>query len=344
VQQEKTRRKKRTRRSIKHAARRKLIKNQRLYLLVSDAKRTIKSISPRRRAEVEAASRQYDANAVSIRQIKRISRKQLAVVIHLYYVESWELFRIALENLKVPFDLFVTLPNENASFTKEILKNYSDAHVFEVPNLGRDVLPFLRIAQELEPLGYKFVLKIHSKKSPHRKDGNKWLKELVSSLLPNSRIVMEELMELLEKENTGVIGPKRQYISLMVNFPSNGPRIAEAISNIYSPKITDKFIRNRRQYGFFAGTMFWARLDAIKPILDRKLKVSRFDSEKGQIDATFAHAIERVFCLVPQIEKKNLYEIGPRGVNKIDYKTTNIPNWSDVYIGPKPDRKKRRKR
>jgi hypothetical protein len=90
--------------------------------------------------------------------------------------------------------------------------------------------------------------------------------------------------------------------------------------------------------------MFWARLDAIKPILDRKLKVSRFDSEKGQIDATFAHAIERVFCLVPQIEKKNLYEIGPRGVNKIDYKTTNIPNWSDVYIGPKPDRKKRRKR
>lgn len=331
---------------MKNRIRNLIIKNKGSYLLASNAKRFIRNLvrlKPQERLQLSRIKKQYKTNAKEIRKINPQPGTEIIVIIHLYYIEAWSLLKSALESLTKPFDLFITLPKERIGFTEEILKDYNNAHVLEAPNRGRDVLPFLQFAQELNGLGYKYVLKIHSKRSPHRRDGDKWFEELISSLLPRDHKVLKELMEILEKEETGIIGPKGQYISLIVNFPSNGPRIAEAISNIYSPKITNRLIRNRRQYGFFAGTMFWARLDALKPILDRRFKISRFDAEKGQIDATFAHALERVFCLVPQIQNKNLYEIAPTGLEKIDYKTTNIPDWSNVYIGPKPERRMRKK-
>jgi lipopolysaccharide biosynthesis protein len=331
---------------MKNLARNLIIKNKGSYLLASNTKRFIRNLvklKPKQWLDLNRIKKQYKANADEIRKIKRQPATEISVVVHLYYTEGWDVLKTALQNISKPFDVFITLPKESIGFSEEILKDYSNAYILEVPNRGRDVLPFLQIAQELKTLGYKYVLKVHSKKSPHRKDGDKWFRQLVASLLPSKPETFNKLMGTLADEDTGIIGPVGQYISLTVNFPANGPRIAEALSNIYYPALTDKVIRTRRQYGFFAGTMFWARLDAIRPILDRKFKVSRFDPEKGQIDATFAHALERVFSLVPEIESKKMYEIGPRSIKQLEYKTDNVPDWSDVYIGPKPVRKPRKR-
>jgi lipopolysaccharide biosynthesis protein len=333
-------------RHAKNSIRSLIITNPYLYKMISEGKsrsRHILKLRFKDAAETRKIKKHY-ADEIDLTQFSRRDGVKIAVVLHLFYAESWWMFKAALKNLQEPYDLFVSLPEHNIAFAERIKENYKNAFVFVTPNRGRDVLPFVKIASELDRLGYTTVLKLHSKKSPHRKDGAKWFKTLLSNLLPANKKVMDQLMSTLQNEDTGIVGPKGQYISLMVNFPPNGPRIAEALSNIYSPKITDKLIRARRQHGFFAGTMFWARLDAIRPILDRQFNVHRFDPERGQIDATFAHALERVFCLVPQIEKKNLYEIGSRGVKKIPYKTDNIPDWSAVYIGPKPERRKRKKR
>ncbi|MBX4197083.1 hypothetical protein KW801_00820 [Candidatus Saccharibacteria bacterium] len=329
--------------TIKNILRKLILRNHRVYRIISDLKRLLKNLKPGSLLELNSVSKQYRQNSLNLNQVSRLTGASAAIVVHLYYTDSWPSFRESIKNYPDPFDLFITLPMHNSGYKPEIMKDYKSAYVFEVPNRGRDVLPFLQIASHLEKLGYEYVLKMHSKKSPHRKDGNKWFAQIVSSLLPKDKKIMDELIMVLKDKKTGIVGPKGQYISLTVNFPANGPRIAEALSNIYYPKITDKLIRNRKQHGFFAGTMFWARLDALRPILDRKFKINRFDPERGQIDATFAHALERVFCLVPQIEMRDLYEIGTRSIKKIDYKTTNIPNWSEVYIGPKPERKRRPK-
>lgn len=49
---------------------------------------------------------------------------------------------------------------------------------------------------------------------------------------------------------------------------------------------------------FPSGSMFWVRLEALRPMLDAHLDEWEFEPEASQIDATMAHAVERIFALV----------------------------------------------
>lgn len=295
--------------------------------------------------ERKVIKKRYKSNSKIIRQVSRAPGAKIAVVLHLYYPESWGFFKQTIKEIDRPFDLFITLPAHEQSFTADLKKDYPGAHIVTTPNRGRDVLPFLGIANELKKLGYEYVLKLHSKKSTHRTDGQDWLADMARKLIPRDKKIQKKLLDVLADPSSAIVGPEGQYLSLRVNFEANGTHMTDILSSIYSTKVAHKVLQTERnEHGFFAGTMFWARLDGLLPILNRNYTVSKFEKESGQIDATFAHALERVFCLVPQIEKKDIYEIGPRGIKKIDYKTTNIPDWSDVYISPKPETKNPGKR
>ena len=50
---------------------------------------------------------------------------------------------------------------------------------------------------------------------------------------------------------------------------------------------------------FLVGNMFWARVDAILPFFTN-IQMNDFPQEKGQIDGTIAHAIERLWVYVAE--------------------------------------------
>jgi lipopolysaccharide biosynthesis protein len=294
-------------------------------------------VAPGNIKELLIQTKQYSRIKLQAKQVNRSPDSKTAVLIHLYYIESWPLFIDRLKFLDKPYDLFITLPAAHIDFIATINRDYPAAYVFETPNRGRDVLPFIQIAPTLLDKGYEYVLKLHSKKSSHRTDGSEWLVDIVNSLLPDDRSTLDDLFDTLQKKDTGIVGPENQYLSLVVNFEANGVVMSKVINRIYSKSTSYKVLQaGRSDHGFFAGTMFWARLDAFKPIIDNHFGISNFQKESGQIDATFAHGLERVFSLIPEIEGRNMYEIGRQGIKKIAYKTDNIPDWSKVYIGPKP--------
>jgi glycosyltransferase involved in cell wall biosynthesis len=258
--------------------------------------------------------------------------KKIAVILHLFYADLWDYFSEKLEIMDTKsYDLFVTVRENEERIKTIILEKFPNAVVIDVPNKGRDVLPFLIVANSIKGKGYEIFLKLHSKKSKHRDDGNTWMNNMVDSLLPKKKAALRQILETLDKENTAIVGPKNEYVSLSVNYEANKQHLRRLIKHYKTRKVSEHVDLSRFDYGFFAGTMFWAKFDALKPIISEKIKIGSFESEGGQIDQTLAHAYERLFCLIPELNDMKIYDADANGVGLVEYENGVIPQWSDLH-------------
>lgn len=255
-----------------------------------------------------------------------------AVVLHLFHTEIWPQFARRLAPvLDGHLDLLVTLPPRQAACRARILAACPRARVLTVPNRGRDVLPFLVVARELDRLGYEYVLKLHSKKSAHRPDGAQWLEQILACLVPETQESFARADEILRDRATGLVGPAGQYLSLAVNFAANEALVTRNLRRVAGRECAERVRGRPGQFGFFAGTMFWARLDALRPVLGRRACLRGFAREAGQIDGTQAHALERVLCLAPALGGRALYEMTGDGVwRRESLGRGAVPEWADL--------------
>ncbi len=255
-----------------------------------------------------------------------------AVVIHLFYTDMIDTFCEKLNNLSsINYDLFISVPDSRIDSVSDVKDKCPEARVVIVPNCGRDVLPFVNVMKEIKQLGYKKVLKIHSKKSPHRNDGEKWRDKIVESLLPRDKVVLDKIITTLEKGDSSIIGPEGEYVSLLVNYDSTDHHMRRLLKIIYGDKAAREMKPRADEFGFFAGTMFWSRIDALWPVIEA-VNTEDFEPELGQVDSTLAHALERLFTLCPELNENKIYEVGSSSLVEIDCHTTNIPAWSEVAL------------
>ena len=238
----------------------------------------------------------------------------LAVIIHLYYSDQWEAIAKRLANLgTIKADVFITIRAKDASFIKSIRRLYPQAYIYTVPNRGRDILPFVHLARRLTECGYESFLKLHTKKSRHRTDGEAWFNELLSSLLPSKSKVVS-IYDLVSHENA-IIAPKGHYVSLEKYLGSNEGMMRALYARIYGHDPKDQFSLEEQSYP--GGSMFWASASALQPLLDLYLTASDFEPELGQIDGTTAHAVERLVGVVAKQQGANLYQTGLLGIHPV---------------------------
>lgn len=294
----------------------------------------------RRYVEGYSAHRLY-ANSLKVlsedftgRGLTSESRKY-AVVVHLYYPEMWQGIKEYVSRLNgmVDYDIFITLPLNDGkvrSRMKSESVNGKKLYILDSANHGRDVCPFVYIANFLYSSGYRYVLKLHTKKSPHREDGSEWFENLLESLLPDRKDLLKEITDCISDDDVAVIGPADHYYPLTINFPANGMDMTRIMKDIFDRETSYKVLQlDRGSYGFFAGTMFWVDLEYINGLLG--YKSTDFDSEKGQVDGTFAHALERMFCVVPEVAGRKIYESSSRDLRERAYSSSNIPEWSEHH-------------
>ncbi len=257
-------------------------------------------------------------------------RSNGAVFIHLFYQDMWPYFSEKIAPLiDGGMDLVVVLLTKD-EVSADIKKTYPKSIVVSAPNQGRDILPFLKLAKTLKELNYEYLLKLHSKKSPQRDDGQDWADKMISDLI-STESQFEKITSTIQSKNTAIIGSVGNYVPLTTYYNDNQPKVHWLLTKIFGQSDADYINMYNNQFGFFAGTMFWVNLDSITEILNLRLWANNFPSESAQLDGTTAHAIERLLCVVPEYSKMDIYEVSKRELKKIPHKTEYIPEWSDYY-------------
>lgn len=210
----------------------------------------------------------------------------IAVVLHLFYLELWPEIHQYLKNIPVPFDLFITVPVEQASQIKDQITGHDDhIHFFPMENRGRDILPFLTVLPELIRQNYLCVCKIHTKRSR-----DAWRNDLLQGLLGSEQQVQAILQRFQKDSRLGILGPDQHYISCAMYPDAHMDRLKSLAEQLMPGCF-------QQDWHFFGGSMFWFRPAALLPILGLSLSSKDFEPESGQKEGTLAHILERLFTI-----------------------------------------------
>ncbi len=214
------------------------------------------------------------------------------VVIHAWYMDVLSELLADLRAAALPWRIVITTTADKQGAVEQAVRATGlQAEIDVHPNHGRDILPFLQVAERLYEEGEQVVLKLHTKRSTHRSDGEDWRRELTGRLLDADR-AGAIFNAFLQDAELGLVAPEGHVQRLDYYWGANERNVGALLARMGLPAA------DISRDTFVAGSMFWVRLSALRPLLDTHLQRSLFEPEAGQVDGTQAHAVERVVSLV----------------------------------------------
>lgn len=212
----------------------------------------------------------------------------ICIVIHAYYPEILPEIFAHLLNWQVPYRLIITTPHDRVhDIEGHLYRAQLQATISTHPNHGRDILPFITILQtQIQP--EEIVLKLHTKRSLHRSDGDHWRAEMLDQLLNSERSL--RIFETFKTHaDLGIVAPQGHILPLTTYWGANAIAVKRLTAQM------DGISANPEDELFTAGSMFYVRPSAANKILALNLTATDFEVEAGQVDGTLAHAVERCF-------------------------------------------------
>lgn len=213
------------------------------------------------------------------------------VVIHAWYLEELTELLSHLRQSALEHRLIITTAAEHRERVEALLQASGLAgEILTFANHGRDILPFLHVANLLLEQGEDVVLKLHTKRSTHIQQGAQWRQELLQHLLDDGRGA-QAVERFAQDATLGLLAPAGHLLAVRDYVGAN----AQALQRLQVRLGLHADLLDAR---FSAGSMFWVRLAALRPLLDAHLPPSAFEPEAGQIDGTLAHVLERALGAV----------------------------------------------
>ena len=219
----------------------------------------------------------------------------IAVIVHVYYAELWPELAACIRNIDEPHSLFVTYSSEDA--VRQARIDFPEAKFVPCENRGFDVWPFVKVLQTLSPQDYRLVVKLHTKRDVDdglryefnhvRLYGAAWRNHLLSFV--KTRNAWRRTLRLLSRANVGMVAD-RHLVMRRCDVPfERAERSFDAAARFMG--LGEPTARRSGQY--VAGTMFAARLEALAPLLCKKIVAGDFETSRGHEAETFAHVLER---------------------------------------------------
>ena len=227
--------------------------------------------------------------------------RPIGVFVHIYYPDLAVEILSALANITYPKALYISTDQDEKAL--EIAKHVDvagtqDVTIRVIKNRGRDIYPKL-VGFADAYANHDIVLHMHSKKSLHSRMLSDWRAGIFTSLLGSPQQVHAIMAAFQGDQKLDLVFPDAPA-KLQDSFRwMRNLRVAEYLCaplNLDLPSQTDLF-------DFPAGSMFWARSDIFKDLLEM-VDLDDFPPEVGQEDGTTSHALERIFGLLARKKLK----------------------------------------
>ncbi|MEI4392107.1 rhamnan synthesis F family protein [Streptococcus anginosus] len=253
-----------------------------------------------------------------------LSNKKIGVHLHVFYVDLLEDFLKAFENFHFAYDLFITTDNDTKKLEIEAIlnKNHKNAHTFVTGNIGRDILPMLKLKKYLST--YDYIGHFHTKKSKEADfwAGESWRNELIDMLIKPA----DNILANFENDKLGLV------ISDIPTFFRYNKIVDAWNEHLIAPEMNDLWYKMKmtkpidfntfHTFVMSYGTFIWFKYDALKPLFDLDLTDKDVPIEPLPQNSIL-HAIERLIVYVAWNEhydfriSKNKIEITPFVDNKL---------------------------
>lgn len=218
---------------------------------------------------------------------------RVAVHLHLHHIDLLDEFADYLSNIPISISLFVSITDpEGLEEVKARLSNNcpkARLDVRVVQNRGRDIASLVtEFADQIA--GHDLVGHFHSKRSIHNPAKADWRSQLLHGLLGSNALVQNIFSLFVHNPQVGMVFPEYHWsLERQISWGGNFDICKQLAGR------TGLSIAKSKQTLFPAGSMFWARADALDGLLNARMKIGDFQKERGQVDGTVAHAIERLF-------------------------------------------------
>ncbi|PPT83625.1 polysaccharide biosynthesis protein [Xanthomonas arboricola pv. zantedeschiae] len=232
---------------------------------------------------------------------------KVGVMVHVFYPDLIDEFAQSLQHMPVGYDLLVSVMDETAAaqarerFSK--LPQIQKLEIRVVPNRGRDIAPLLVTFRE-QILALDVVGHLHTKKSLYTgSEQGEWRRYLVSSLMGSPERIAWQLGMFQAEPRLGMLYPASyEEVPLWAHTWLSNFEVCRTLAQRLG------FDIDASEYiDFPAGSMFWAKVDALRSLYALNLELEDFPEERGQIDGTLHHAVERIFVAVVRHQQ---YRIG----------------------------------
>jgi len=257
-----------------------------------------------------------------------LRKRKYAIVLHIFYEDFVEKFSSALDGIDFDCDVFVTTPqHEIAKLAEQVFsKNTKVKKIITAisPNKGRNFGPFLvEFGKKL--LKYDIFCHLHSKKSLY--SGNEqvqWASYQIEFLLKDKQILSRTLSIFEENQKYGLYYPTSfLYMPSWVNHWLKNKHQGKAYLKKLGIDDNDEF------FPYPVGGMFWAKTEALRPILEEKWTYDDFPNEPIAADGTILHVLERAIPKVVENQGYRQFFYYPHSGQHTDDKSYIYKN----YIG-----------
>ncbi len=238
----------------------------------------------------------------------------VGIHLHLFYADMAPECITYLNNIPLPFDLYLSVPEHDAAsdweqrFRSE-LALLRQVTVVRVPNRGRDLAPLIvEFGKQLAD--YDVIAHFHTKKSPHKASLNGWFDALMGTLC-GTRSGVAQILELLAGD-ARVVYPAGHQVE---HWDSTGWSDNQDIARALLEKHSKLNIADFRQVEFPQGSMFWGKGCVLREFLTLPLTYQDFAEEPIAADATLAHALERLILVFSSTHEGRNYRIESDGLS-----------------------------